>query len=104
MWSETEWGGSENHGEWPEEGLVDFWDTDRPAAHLNGTGYEEDLFRARMLEILAAHDKATPLLINYALPHSGIPPPLIVVLPLPCRRRRSSSTTPSLIVVYPLPS
>ena len=65
MWSETEWRGSENNGQWPKEDLVDFWDTDRPAAHLNGTGYEEDLFRERMLAILAAHPKGTPLFLNY---------------------------------------
>eukprot|EP00729_Bicosta_minor_P024887 gene24887-27605_t len=32
--------------------IVDFWDTDKPASHLNGTGYEEYLFRDRMLKIL----------------------------------------------------
>jgi arylsulfatase I/J len=65
MWSETEWGGSGQNESWPEPGLVDFWDTDRPARHLNGTGYEEELFRARILAILAAHDQATPLFLNY---------------------------------------
>mmetsp|Transcript_1282 Transcript_1282/g.3170 ORF Transcript_1282/g.3170 Transcript_1282/m.3170 type:complete len:578 (-) Transcript_1282:251-1984(-) len=64
-WSETEWGGSEDHGEWPKEGLVDFWDTDRPASHLNGTGYEEDLFRHRMLSILYQHNQSRPLFLNY---------------------------------------
>ena len=65
MWSEAEWGGSEDHGGWPRHGFVDFWDTDRPAHNLNGTGYEEELFRQRMLSILAAHDPATPLFLNY---------------------------------------
>ena len=65
MWSETEWGGSEDHGKWPQEGLVDFWDTDRPARKLNGTGYEEDIFRERMHSILTSHDPSTPLFLNY---------------------------------------
>eukprot|EP00966_Prymnesium_polylepis_P228325 5284555-Prymnesium_polylepis.1 len=65
MWSDTEWGGSEDHGAWPKEGLVDFWDTDKPAAHLNGTGFEEDIFRERMAEILTRHDPSTPLFLNY---------------------------------------
>ena len=47
MWTETEWGGSGHNSSWPKEGFVDFWDTDRPARHLNGTGYEEDIFRYR---------------------------------------------------------
>ena len=32
----------------------------QPASHLNGTGYEEYLFRDRMTEIIGAHDAATP--------------------------------------------
>lgn len=65
MWSEAEWLGSGDHGEWPDQGLVDLWDTDRPATHLNGTGYEEDIFRLRMLSILNQHDQAQPLFLNY---------------------------------------
>lgn len=65
MWSESEWFGSEDHGEWPAAGLVDFWDTDHPASQLNGTGYEEDIFRARMLSILASHDRSQPIFLNY---------------------------------------
>ena len=65
-WSEAEWGGSQSHrGPLPVPGVVDLWDTDRPAASLNGTGHEELLFRARMLSILAAHDQSTPLFLQY---------------------------------------
>ena len=49
----------------PVETIVDFWDTDKPASHLNGTGYEEHLFRDRMNQIINAHDPATPLYLNY---------------------------------------
>ena len=59
MYSEREWLGSYNERTdipGPNEELtgtiVDFWDTDKPASHLNGTGYEEYLFRDRMLKIL----------------------------------------------------
>lgn len=68
MWTETEWQGSFDHrGALPAQGdpAVDFWDTDRPASHLNGTGYEELLFRDRMRSILEQHDKDTPLFLNY---------------------------------------
>jgi arylsulfatase I/J len=68
-WTEVEWGGSENgRTDMPTAtpgGIVDFWDTDRPASHLNGTGHEEDLFRERMLQILHAHDQSTPLFLQY---------------------------------------
>ena len=66
MWTETEWQGSfNNRGSLPPTGIIDFWDTDRPARHLNGTGYEEALFLERILSILHAHDPATPLFLNY---------------------------------------
>ena len=68
MWTEAEWGGSQNSkGAIPAPGLVDFYDTTHPADTLNGTGYEEDLFRARMLKILRAHDPAKdgPLFLQY---------------------------------------
>jgi len=48
--------------------LVDLWDTDKPARHLNGTDYEEFLFLDRMMEILDHHDAQEPLLLFYA-PH-----------------------------------
>lgn len=73
MWTEKEWLGSyaqkktiptaEEHEE--KNGIVDFWDTDRPASHLNGTGYEEYIFRNRMLNILHAHDQSKPLFLQY---------------------------------------
>ena len=68
MWTETEWQGSFDHrGPFPDRGdpAVDFWDTDRPASHLNGTGYEELLFRDRINEILTNHDPDVPLFLNY---------------------------------------
>jgi arylsulfatase A-like enzyme len=68
MWTEAAWGGSYNHrGDipLPEETIIDFWDTDKPARTLNGTGYEEYLFRDRMTEIISAHDASTPLFLNY---------------------------------------
>ena len=68
MWTEAAWGGSYNHrGDipLPSETIIDFWDTDKPASHLNGTGYEEELFRDRMTEIIQAHDAGTPLYLNY---------------------------------------
>ena len=68
MYSEAEWGGSYNNRPDippPSEGIIDFWDTDKPASHLNGTGYEEYIFRDRMLKILAEHDQAKPLFLQY---------------------------------------
>jgi hypothetical protein len=68
MWTEAAWGGSYNHrGDipLPSETIVDFWNTDQPANQLNGTGYEEHLFRDRMVEILNAHPAGSPLYLNY---------------------------------------
>jgi arylsulfatase I/J len=73
MWTEKEWLGSYAHKETiptaeeeeQKTGIVDFWDTDRPASHLNGTGYEEYIFRNRMLDILHAHDQSKPLFLQY---------------------------------------
>jgi len=73
MYSEREWLGSYNHrGSVPgpheedPQTIVDFWDTDKPANTLNGTGYEEYVFRDRILSILADHDQSTPLFLTYA--------------------------------------
>ena len=56
MWSQSEWGGSEDHQmDIPNTTIVDFWDTDKPAKTLNGTGSEEDLFRDRIVNILHDH-------------------------------------------------
>ena len=66
MWTETEWLGSENHKHaFPAKSIIDFWDTDKPANHLNGTGYEEFIFRHRMLDILNNHDQSVPLFLQY---------------------------------------
>lgn len=43
----------------------DLWDTDKPASTINGTVYEELLFRERILDILNSHDPSTPLFITY---------------------------------------
>ena len=70
-WTEVEWGGSENHRDtFPTDpsnvkGIVDFWNDDHPASKMNGTGYEEILFRERIQKILQSHDKNTPLFLNY---------------------------------------
>jgi arylsulfatase I/J len=66
MYSEAEWLGSYDHlADVPEPGFIDFWDTDRPARHLNGTGYEEYIFRDRIQSILRAHDRSKPLFLQY---------------------------------------
>lgn len=66
MYSSAEWLGSEeNRYDAPEPGIIDLWDTDRPARDLNGTGYEEYLFRDRMLKILREHDQSKPLFLQY---------------------------------------
>ena len=43
MWTEAAWGGSyHDRGDipLPTETIIDFWDTNKPASHLNGTAYE----------------------------------------------------------------
>eukprot|EP00911_Craspedida_sp_UC1_P001824 UC1_evm1s1395 len=70
-WSELEWGGSsayDPHVPPPADptGIKDLWDTDKPASALNGTVYEELLFRQRMMDILDKHDPTTPLFMLYA--------------------------------------
>lgn len=66
MWTEAEWRGSyNNRHDIPNPGIIDFWDTDRPAIHLNGTGYEEYIFRDRILDILHNHDASKPLFLQY---------------------------------------
>jgi arylsulfatase I/J len=52
-------------------GIVDLWDTDKPATGMNGTGldnYEESLFVDRVMSILDNHDASKPLYLFYA-PH-----------------------------------
>ena len=68
-WTQAEWGGSLDHvAAVPQPTVVDLWDTDAPAAALNGTMHEEYLFRDRWLSILADHDgDATPLFLQCVL-------------------------------------
>ena len=47
---------------------IDMWENDSPASNLNGTDYEEAIFRDRVLEILGEHDQSIPLFLFYA-PH-----------------------------------
>ena len=66
MYTEAEWLGSYvKKPDVPAPQLIDLWDTDKPANHLNGTGYEELIFRDRMLKIIRGHDKSKPLYLNY---------------------------------------
>jgi arylsulfatase I/J len=66
MYSEAAWRGSYDHRpDLPTPDVIDLWDTDRPARHLNGTGYEEYIFRDRMLKILREHDQSKPLFLQY---------------------------------------
>ena len=48
--------------------IVDLWDTDKPAHGVNGTDYEEALFKNRVLSIINKHNTSTPLFLYYA-PH-----------------------------------
>lgn len=71
MWSEMEWGGSEDHATEPPQftpgkSVVDLWDTDHPANTLNGTKYEEELFADRFNEVIDNHDTSKPLFLYYA--------------------------------------
>ena len=58
--------------------LVDLWDSDRPARHLNGTAHEEILFRQRILRIIRDHNPMDqPLFLEYSsrLVHHPQQPP-----------------------------
>ena len=46
--------------------VVDLWDTSKPASDKNGTGYEEALFRERLLDIIAKIDPSKPFFLYYA--------------------------------------
>ena len=48
--------------------IVDLWDTNSPADTMNGTGYEDTLFKERVLEVIRNHDPSVPLFLYYA-PH-----------------------------------
>ena len=45
---------------------VDLWDGDGPSA-LNGSAYEELVFRDRVVDVVRAHDASAPLFVYYAL-------------------------------------
>lgn len=50
---------------------VDLWDTGRPAHGMNGTGYEEGLFKERVLEVVKNHDVSTSTTLHTSsTPHS----------------------------------
>eukprot|EP01147_Barroeca_monosierra_P004931 gene4931-6915_t len=71
MWNEEEWQGSQNNASvrppcQPPTCFKDFWDTNKPASSLNGTQYEEFIFRDRLFEIASEHDPTTPLFLTYA--------------------------------------
>ncbi|KAJ9446660.1 hypothetical protein DIPPA_60792 [Diplonema papillatum] len=66
MWTEATWLGSYNNkSEIPPPTIIDFWNTDSPAKTLNGTGYEEYIFKDRMFDILNNHNKSRPLFLQY---------------------------------------
>ena len=59
---------SQQQGECDGIDIVDLWDSGSPAQQLSGTGYEESIFRDRILEIIDDHPTSTPLFLYYA-PH-----------------------------------
>ena len=59
---------NETEGECNGTPIVDLWNTDKPAMGMNGTNYEECLFKERVLEVINNHDPSTPLFLYYA-PH-----------------------------------
>ena len=48
--------------------MVDLWDTHKPASDMNGTKYEETMFKERLLEIIKNLDTSKPFFLYYA-PH-----------------------------------
>jgi len=66
MYTEATWLGSYvNKTDVAAPTIIDLWDTDKPASHLNGTGYEEYIFRDRILQVLKNHDQSKPLFLQY---------------------------------------
>lgn len=59
---------TQQQGDCNGKGIVDLWDSGTPARQLNGTGYEESIFRDRILRIITNHSPSTPLFLYYA-PH-----------------------------------
>ena len=45
--------------------VIDLWDTDKPAYGVNGTDYEETLFKNRALDIINKHNTSIPLFLYY---------------------------------------
>ena len=48
--------------------IVDLWDTNKPAHGMNGTDYEEAIFKERVLSVINNHTPSIPLFLYYA-PH-----------------------------------
>ena len=46
--------------------IVDLWDTDKPAHGVNGTDYEETLFKERVMSIINQYNSSSPLFLYYA--------------------------------------
>lgn len=51
-----------------KQNITDLWNTDKPAYGINGTAYEEYLFRDHVLDIINSHNASEPLFLYYA-PH-----------------------------------
>lgn len=49
--------------------IVDLWDTDKPAHGVNGTDYEEALFKNHLLKLVNDHDPSSSPLFLYYAPH-----------------------------------
>ena len=59
---------TQHSGECSGKDVVDLWDSGSPAQNLNGTAYEEQIFKDRILSIVNNHTTSTPLFLYYA-PH-----------------------------------
>ena len=59
---------TQKQGQCNGKAIVDLWDSGSPAWQLSGTGYEESIFRDRILEIVDKHSTSNPLFLYYA-PH-----------------------------------
>ena len=55
-----------DNGKHDQTEVVDMWNTSKPASDKNGTGYEEALFRERLLYIIAKIDASKPFFLYYA--------------------------------------
>lgn len=59
---------TQHSGQCSGKDIVDLWDSGSPAKLLNGTAYEEQIFKDRILSIVNNHVTSTPLFLYYA-PH-----------------------------------